>query len=234
MALPEKSKAKLPTLQSLYDDLEIKKPQNDLNILLNQPPSPSWIKNHPFAKGVKYIPIERIEYLLTRIFIKWRVEVKSVQTVANSVVVTVRLHYQNVENKDWSWQDGIGAAPIQTEKNAGAMEWDKVRSDAVMKAAPAAESYAFKDAAEKIGKLFGKDLNRKDEIIYDSLSQIFEEKGNEIKRSKAGHDEELVRTSTYDDETKEILYAKLADPNLPYMEYENIMKEIRMNQPKIY
>ena len=38
-----------------------------------------------------------------------------------------------------------------------------------MKAAPAAESYAIKDAAEKLGKIFGKDLNRKDVIGYESL-----------------------------------------------------------------
>jgi hypothetical protein len=167
----------------------LKENQNDLNVLLNQSPSPLWVKEHPFAKGVKYIPIERIEYLLTRLFLKWRVEVKTIQTIANSCVVTVRLHYQNIESDTWDWQDGIGAAPIQTEAKAGAMEWDKVRADAVMKSAPAAESYAVKDAAEKIGKLFGKDLNRKDEIIYDSLmgavlnpknkySEIFEEETN--------------------------------------------------------
>lgn len=33
-------------------------------------------------------------------------------------------------------------------------------------AVPAAKSYAIKDAAEMFGKIFGKDLNRKDEISY--------------------------------------------------------------------
>lgn len=164
-------KKNLPALRDLYDgDLVLKENQNELNILLNQPPAPAWVKDHPFAKGVKYIPIERIEYLLTRLFLKWWVEVKEIKTIANSCVVTVRLHYQNIENMEWSSQDGIGAAPIQTESGSGAMNWDKVRSDAVMKSAPAAESYAIKDAAEKIGKIFGKDLNRKDEIGYDSIS----------------------------------------------------------------
>ena len=127
------NKITLPVLKDLYDgDLSLKQGQNELNLLLNQPPNPNWIKEHPFAKGVKYIPIERIEYLLTRLFIKWRVEVKQIQTIANSCVVTVRLHYQNIEDDQWSWQDGIGAAPIQTEKDAGAMNWDKVRTDSVM------------------------------------------------------------------------------------------------------
>ncbi len=225
----------LPALKELYDgDIELKEEQNKLNVLLNQNPKESWVKNHPFARGVKYIPIERIEYLLTRLFLKWKVEVKQIQTIANSCVVTVRLHYQNIEDSEWSWQDGIGAAPIQTEKDAGAMEWDKVRTDSVMKSAPAAESYAIKDAAEKIGKIFGKDLNRKDEIGYDSLMQSFEEKGSDTRDRQKGYAEELVRNSTYDDETKEMLYDKLADDSLPYLEYENIMKELKMNQPKKY
>lgn len=37
-----------------------------------------------------------------------------------------------------------------------------------MKALPTAESYAIKDAAEKLGKLFGKDLNRKDELAFEA------------------------------------------------------------------
>jgi len=163
-------KKNLPALQDLYKgDLETKEMQNELNVLLNQPPAPGWIKSHPFAKGVKYIPIERIEYLLTRLFLQWRVEIKSTQIIANSCVVTIRLHYQNIQDNDWSWQDGIGAMAIQTDKGSGAMDWNATKSDAVMKAAPAAESYAIKDAAEKIGKIFGKDLNRKDEIGYDML-----------------------------------------------------------------
>jgi hypothetical protein len=85
------------------------------------------------------------------------------------VVVTIRLYYYNHLDKEWSWQDGVGAAPIQTDKGAGAMDWNAVKSDAVMKAAPAAESYAIKDAAEKIGKLFGKDLNRADVLSYENL-----------------------------------------------------------------
>lgn len=223
----------LPILKDLYDgDLELKKDQNDLNILLNCPPKPEWIKEHPFAKGVKYIPIERIEYLLTRLFIRWWVEVKVIQTIANSVVVTICLHYQNIENQEWSQQDGIGAAPIQTEKDAGAMNWDKVRSDSVMKAAPAAESYAVKDAAEKIGKIFGKDMNRKDEIIYNSLAGIIPEE--KISISQLGWAEELVRKSTLSDDQKDIAYAELANQDLSLAEFYAITNKLKDAQPKTY
>jgi hypothetical protein len=224
---------KLPVLAELYEgDLTLKSDQNKLNILLNQPPKPEWIKEHPFAKGVKYIPIERIEFLMTRLFIKWRLEIKQVYTIANSITVVIRLHYQNIEDNEWSWQDGIGAAPIQTEAKAGAMEWDKVRADAVMKSAPAAESYAFKDAAEKIGKIFGKDMNRKDEIIYDSLVGVISEE--KISLKEFGWAEELVRKSTLDDTQKEAAYAELANPDLTRAEFEAIRNKLIDAQPKKY
>ncbi len=226
-------KNKLPVLAELYDgDLDLKKDQNELNILLNQHPKSDWIKEHPFAKGVKYIPIQRIEYLLTRLFLKWRVDIKNIQTIANSIVVTIRLYYQNIEDNKWSWQDGIGAAPIQTEKDCGAMDWDKVRADAVMKAAPAAESYAIKDAAEKIGKIFGKDLNRKDEIIYDTLIGAIPEEMITNKATLYAH--ELIRTCICDEDYKGIMEKKVNDPELTNIELNNIINELQMNQPKKY
>ena len=163
----------LPSYDQLVaGDLDLKNQQNEVNILLNHEPPKPWLKEHPMAKGVKYLPIERVEYMLTRIFKKWNVEIRQVQVIANSVVVTIRLYYQDVLSNEMLWQDGIGASPIQTDKGAGAMDWNHTKNDAVMKAAPAAESYAVKDAAEKIGKLFGKDMNRADKIMYDTLPTI--------------------------------------------------------------
>ena len=165
----------LPAIQEIYSEsVELIK-ENNLNILLNQPPKESWIKQHPMFAKVRYLPIERVEYLLTSIFVKWHVEIKSVQLIANSVVVTIRLYYMSPVDGEMLYQDGVGASPLQTDKDAGATDWTKIKSDAVMKSAPAAESFAVKDAAEKIGNLFGKDLNRADKILYDSLIDKFGE-----------------------------------------------------------
>lgn len=182
--LKPKEERKLPSIADLYADESLAPlaRSSAFQVLLNQPPAPQWVKKHPIIKKevvddhgnkqsvpLEYIPVERIEWLLTNIFIKTRVEVKSVQLIANSVCVSVRLHYFDHIEKEWSWQDGVGAAPLQTDKGAGATDFNAIKSGAVQMSAPAAESYAVKDAAEKIGKLFGKDLNRKDIISYDSL-----------------------------------------------------------------
>lgn len=160
---------KLPTLQELLVENEDSLKQNALTVLLNQDPPAKWLVQHPMIRDYKYIPIEKIEYLLTRIFGNFNVEIRGTQIVANSVVVTVRLHVNNPISGEAMWQDGIGAAPIQTDKGAGATDWNAVKTDGVQKAAPAAETYAVKDAAEKFGKIFGRDVSRKGSMNYTDL-----------------------------------------------------------------
>ena len=170
----ELQKRPLPNINDLYQDLEKAAKNNDLNILLNQPPKSEWVKQNKYAGNTNYIPIEKVEYLLTSIYQNWKVEIKETAVIANSIVVTVRLHVQNPITLEWDWQDGIGASPIQTEKGAAATDFTKVNTSAVQMAAPAAESYAIKDAAEKLGKIFGKDINRKD--VIDIVPQLINKK----------------------------------------------------------
>jgi len=196
---------KLPALKDLYEGSVQLAKENDLNILLNQEPKKEWIKSHPMASGVKYVPIEVVEYLLTSIFVHWSVEVKEIQVIANSSVVTIRLHYRHPSG-EMRWTDGIGACPIQTAKDAPATDFTQVRSDAVMKSVPAAESYAVKDAAEKLGKIFGKDLNRKDAFGYTALGNKFDmmtpEQGDYIDR--------IRNTTTISDEQLEAMDRELS------------------------
>lgn len=183
----------LPMLEDLYADTTLAVQQNALNKILNADPHPSWLMDHPIAKKeimvngqkqtvpIKYMPIGRTEWLLTRIFIKWRVVIKSVQLIANSITVTVTLEYQDPLTGEWDFQDGVGAAPINTVKGAGATEFDKIISSSVQTATPAAESYAVKDAAEKIGKVFGKDINRREDINYSLFQeQKFKDKATHL------------------------------------------------------
>ena len=164
---------RLPALNELYSDKELAVKNNDLNILLNHVPDPKWIKEHPFIKNLKYIPIERVEWLLTTIFTKWWIEILDSKIIGNSVMVTLRLFVLDPIEGVIMHNDGIGASPLQTDSGAGAIEFNKLKSGAVMMAAPAAESYALKDAAEKFGRLFGKDISRKGQVNYENLENKF-------------------------------------------------------------
>lgn len=158
---------KLPSLSELYSDKEGTIEQSSLNIILNAEPKKEWIKDDKIIKGNRYLPIERVEYLLTMIFGKWEVIVKDVKIIANSVVVTITLRVKDPLNQnEWMSQDGIGATPLSTRQGAGATDFNQMLTAAVRTGAPSAESFAIKDAAEKFGKIFGKDLNRRDEIGY--------------------------------------------------------------------
>jgi hypothetical protein len=169
--LPQVQKRELPKLQDLLNADVLKLDEiNQLNILLNQQPPENWLKVNPMVPKLKYLPIERVEYLLTRLFFQWKVEVKHVQLIGNSVCCEVRLHYFNPVLDCWEWQDGVGASPLQTDSGKGAIEFNYLKSGSVMMAAPAAKSYAVKDAAEQIGAIFGKNLNRADKANYDTLA----------------------------------------------------------------
>lgn len=160
------SEKQLPTLKDLHHDESVAFKNDQLNLLLNQPTPEKWIKDHPFAKNVKYIPIDKIEFLLTRIFQEWKVEIISYSALFNSVSCHIRLHYKNPISGEWFFHDGVGAVGVQTDAGKSAADLGAIKQDAVMKALPAAESYAIKDAAEKLGILFGKNLNRKDTIGF--------------------------------------------------------------------
>lgn len=156
----------LPTIKDLIGDEPDMFKHDGWNLLLNTAPPNNWVTKHPFAKDVTYLTIQRIETLLTRLFQQWRVEVISYNQVFNSVSCHVRLHYLNPISKEWQYHDGLGAVGVQTDKGASASDLSAIKQDAVMKALPAAKSFAIKDAAGHLGKLFGRDLNRKDYVEF--------------------------------------------------------------------
>ena len=206
--LPEKRN--LPKIEELYNDANLAIKQSELQVLLNQEPNPKWIKKHPIIKkeiindeGKKvsvpyeYIPIERLQWLMKRIFGGYEREILNSKIIANSIQVTVRIHYKDILTGEMKFQDGIGAVPLQTDKGAGATDFNAIKSGAVQMGAPAAATFAEKDAIGAIGRLFGGDLNRVEESIYMSNRESFDKvKMNElsIKLSKlidACQDQEL-------------------------------------------
>jgi len=155
---------------------------------INQAPPKSWIKEHPLAKNVDYLPIDKVELLLKRIFQEYKVEILREGQMLNSIYVTVRLHYKQPIG-GWTYQDGTGAIAIQTDKGESAADLIHIKSDAIAKGLPAAESFAIKDAADKIGDIFGGNLNRKDTLEFspmytDKSKELAKEAIEKIKQAK--------------------------------------------------
>lgn len=136
--------------------------------LINTPPPKVWVKKHPYG-GFDYIPIDKVELLLDVLFKKWEVSVISHNIIANSIAVHIRLRVETYDGEVIT-HDGLGAAPIHTEKGASPVDHTKILTDSVMKALPAAKSFAIKDAAEHLGEIFGRNVGRKDTVDYQKMS----------------------------------------------------------------
>lgn len=153
---------KIPQIQDLYSDIKLAQSNDALMALLNQPPKKEWIKEHPYIAGYKYLPIDKIEYLLKKIFKKYRIEIIREGVAFNGVYVIVRVHYLNPITNEFDYHDGIGAKELQVKKGSSAADLAMINSGALAMAFPIAKTVAIKDACDHFGTLFGSDLNRKD------------------------------------------------------------------------
>lgn len=162
-------------LDLLSDDKvkELRKVEGYLSVV-NSEPRNDWIKNHPLVKrdGVPlpYLPIERCEWLMTKLFEDVEYEVLREGIMANSVYVAARVWYTNPVTGKRLHQDGVGAIDIQTQKGAAPTDFTKIISGALNRNLPTAESYARKNAMQKIGKIFG---GRLDYDIETAASNMF-------------------------------------------------------------
>jgi len=176
----------LPTLEQLISEELVgsRSKATDLIVLLNQNPPKNWIAKHPFInkeiineQGQKikvpfeYLPINKVEFLLNKIFIHYKIEVVKTGMLLNSVECHVRVHYKHPITEEWMFHDGVGAQEVQTKKDTGSLQMDmsNINKSAIQMALPIAKTLAIKDACDHFGKIFGSDLNRRDGINYDSL-----------------------------------------------------------------
>lgn len=182
----------LPKLADLHniENLEQVFKEDMFNSLMNAEPKKDWIKQNKYAGNSNYIPIGIVETLLQKVFKTFTVEIIREGVMFNSVYVTARIHLKHPVSNEPFFIDGVGAAELQTKSGASPAEMDKINKGAVQMALPMAKSYAIKDAAEHLGRLFGRDLNRKETMSYatdPNLEQQFtksnEEKLNDTAKS---------------------------------------------------
>lgn len=157
---------KLPTLSDLFEDITLAGKTESLNVILNTPPPDKWVKVHPFVKDHKYLPIDKVEYLLRKIFKDYSIKITNQGTAFNGVWVTVRVEYLNPVTGKYSSHDGIGSMELQTKKGTSPADLANINHGALSMAFPIAKTLAVKDACDHIGNIFGSNLNRKDTLQF--------------------------------------------------------------------
>lgn len=185
-------KTTLPKLIDLVSDVDVYEKNDQLNFLLNQPVPEKWIKHHPYIKKTverklksgqivkekvpyPYLPIDKVEHLLRKIFKRYRIEVIREGQYFNGVSVTVRVHYWNIVYNEWDFHDGIGAIHLQVKSGSSPSELQNINNGALSMAFPLAKTLAIKDACDHFGDIFGANLNRN-----DTLSASMDAKKTEV------------------------------------------------------
>src|SRR5690606_7206359 len=156
---------------------------DEFNSLINQPPPAKWVKTNPYANNSKYIPIDKVEFLLRKIFKDVDIEVLRESVMFNAVTVTVRIHYTHPVTGKRGFKDGVGASQIQVKKGTSPADMSNINQNAVPMALPNAKSQAIKDACDTLGRIFGADLGRKD-IIVETIDENLQNKKFEIERDR--------------------------------------------------
>lgn len=155
------------SLVELYEkqDQALLMPRDVAMKFLNVLPPDGWVKVHPFTKH-KYLPIDKVEFLLRVIFREFKITVMDYKMILNAVTVHVRVEYKDLTSGDWRHHDGVGAWELQTQSKTGALKLDmsNINNGAVQMALPIAKTQALKDATDHLGTVFGSNLNRKDTL----------------------------------------------------------------------
>jgi hypothetical protein len=184
--VPVDEKITLPTIQELFDEsIDLAGKSESLNALLSREPRPEWVKEHPYIKGHKYLPIDKIEHMLRKLFKYYRIEITGQGTAFNGVWVTVRVNYFSPATNQMEFHDGIGAAQLQTAKGTSPADLANINNGALSMAFPIAKSLAIKDACDMFGALFGANLNRRDVATFEPDIKII--KSNKEKLNGKGN-----------------------------------------------
>jgi len=133
--------------------------------LVNTAPVPEKIKTH---QGYDYLPISTVEKELDRVYFGLvQYECISYQQIFNEVACHARIKVFHPVINQWMNYDGLGSAVLQQDKDTKVADFmHHKKANAGQLTYPKAYAEAIKNAAKKIGKRFGADINRKFEDEY--------------------------------------------------------------------
>lgn len=207
----ELAKQTKTTITSLFKQLDFNVvPLEQLNVILSTPPPTTWVKEHQYIKvesvvnGVKtkapykYLPIDKVEYLLRKCFKKFKIEVIKTGMLLNAVEVHVRVHYYNPATDTMEFHDGVGAQEVQTSSGSGSLKLDmsNINRGAVTMALPLAKSIAIKDACDHFGDLFGANLNRNNIVQFTGDNELLSSEAIHESKEKERVEKHIINANT--------------------------------------
>ena len=151
---------KLNTVLQMENNVEeIKRVLDNMKTELGKFPNQSMMKQNVYANNSWYLEIGFIEAKLDQIFLNWDWVIDSTEFVINAYMVRGTLTVTTLANTKIV-RSGIGASEIQLRKGSTGVGVSDIASKALERDVPKAESQALKNAASKLGNIFGRNMNR--------------------------------------------------------------------------
>ncbi|MDR1346824.1 MAG: hypothetical protein LBJ63_00100 [Prevotellaceae bacterium] len=149
--------------------------------MLSAEPDKTNVKINENANNAKYLPVSFVENQLDELFFgAWELRDFKYQVVANELAGSIQLRFFHPVFQTWIERTGCAAVQIQMKslKNGGDGNIANVQNkitNTLTKDFPHLKAECVKNAARSIGKIFGRDLNRKFEDTYNPLSVQIED-----------------------------------------------------------
>jgi hypothetical protein len=138
--------------------------------MLNQEPDKAWLVKSADGKA-QTLGISFVENELDTVFFGlWSVENVTYQQIINEVVCTVELVLTHPITGKEIRRAGFASTVITQDSGAPLSSFqDTKKKNSLDLAFPKMKSEAIKNAAQSLGKRFGRDLNRRQEAAYKPL-----------------------------------------------------------------
>lgn len=121
--------------------------------------------------GVDTVPISHLETTLDEVYFGlWETENFRFQVIANEIVGTIDLKVFDPQMRVWIKRSGSAAVMIRQKKDASITDIGAKIKNGLSMDFPKLESMCLKAAAKRLGKKFGRDLNRKFEDEYEPVN----------------------------------------------------------------
>lgn len=131
----------------------IKSEWDGLKEKLGQQPPKQVIDANTYAGGALYVPIGYIQAKLDQVFLSWDWTIIKSEVIHGNCCVTGTLTVNTISGNTIT-RSGIGVTEVKVTDAL-------VIKKALEKGYPKADAQALKNAAQKLGNIFGRSLNRK-------------------------------------------------------------------------
>lgn len=153
----------------------------------NADPDVNAVKINRMANNSAYLPISHIENLLDKYFFGlWSTSDFTYQNIANELVGSIELRVRHPLTGEVITRTGVGGVQIRVNKETG-----KKVTNALVADVPHLKAECIKNAAKSIGKVFGRDLSRKNEDV-DAFETLLEKKEQTKKQDNELFDDEVI------------------------------------------